>query len=229
MRGCSQSHRPTCSCCEQRRIRGNSLSTLFPAAPSQVWEAASPGRALLLPPGLPKMQLWEGECSQNHTANKQPQHPAQGSLPSPCPLSQAGSAGRALHGTAVALVTHNGDTTPAWPALGCGSSCTAFELPPSSQQAESVRRLISLLRAPFAGSLCWEEKLWSFPRSPTHFNELSGGTPPRRLPRIRPPGSPTPFKEASGGGWTLAACPPRPKDGHCLLGIFGEGSSVPSP
>lgn len=63
----------------------------------------------------------------------------------------------------------------------------------------------ALPRTPFAGALRWEEKLPSFPRSPTHFNELSGGTPPRRLPRIRPPGSPAPCKEASGGGWTLAA------------------------
>lgn len=88
----------------------------------------------------------------------------------------------------------------------------------------------ALPRTPFAAALRWEEKLPSFPRSPTHFNELSGGTPPRRLPRIRPPGSPAPCKEASGGGWTLAGR----EDGHDPLGFFGRGlrraqPSAPSP
>jgi len=101
---------------------------------------------------------------------------------------------------------------------------------PRSREAKHRRRKPSRFlpargepspRAPFAGSLRWEEKLSSFPRSPTHFNELSGGTPPRRLPRIRPPGSPAPFKEASGGGWTLAGSSAWP-GGRALLGVFGK-------
>lgn len=92
-------------------------------------------------------------------------------------------------------------------------------LPPRREPSGQV----ALAAAPCAGLQRWEEKLSSFPRSPTHFNELSGGTPPRRLPRIRPPGSPAPFKEASGGGWTLAAVSkPRPLPA-------GGGCAVPGP
>lgn len=81
-------------------------------------------------------------------------------------------------------------------------------------------RQVVLPHAPFAGSLCWEEKLSSFPRSPTHFNELSGGTPPCRLPRIHPPGSPAPFKEASGGGWTLTGLSVWPRGWAQLAWLF---------
>lgn len=85
----------------------------------------------------------------------------------------------------------------------------------------------ALRRTPFAGALRWEEKLPSFPRSPTHFNELSGGTPPRRLPRIRPPGSPAPCKEASGGGWTLAAVSAWPGGRACpVLGVFWKRAGI---
>lgn len=92
----------------------------------------------------------------------------------------------------------------------------------------------ALPRTPFAGALRWEEKLPSFPRSPTHFNELSGGTPPRRLPRIRPPGSPALCKEASGGCGLSLPRPPGREDGHDPLGFFGKGlrraqPSAPSP
>lgn len=125
----------------------------------------------------------------------------------PHPRSRAGGVGRA-------------------PCFPSGALATAL---PKSQEAKHRRgqrqrkplrflpargepsRRVALPRAPFAGSLRWEEKLSSFPRSPTHFNELSGGTPPRRLPRIHPPSSPAPFKEASGGGWTLAGLSAWPR------------------
>lgn len=117
---------------------------------------------------------------------------------------------------------------------------------PKSREAEQRRasgrgslgassRLLEARRAGRCRSLAlrgarrWEEKLSAFPRSPTHLNELSGGTPPRRLPRIRPPGSPAPFEEASGGGWTLAALSARPEGRAlpawlcALLGLFFPG------
>lgn len=186
------------------------------------------------PPGAgvppPSSQRWVS--ARERVPPQQPQLPApwprMGSLP--CPHPRILPARQAAldepftipGGSGNRFAKKPGGKAPAGPAAE-----EAFALPPGSQGAEQAA---ALPRPPFAGSLRWEEKLSSFPRSPTHFNELSGGTPPRRLPRIRPPGSLAPFKEASGGGWTLAGLSAWPRGWALPSWAFLEEScDVPSP
>lgn len=154
------------------------------------------------------------------------------------PMQQPQARGGSLHPHTPHLRGGAGGTgqAPRFPTEAPAAALPKGNLGASSGSGEPSGQG-ALRRTPFAGALRWEEKLPSFPRSPTHFNELSGGTPPRRLPRIRPPGSPAPCKEASGGGWTLAAVSAWPGGRACpVLGVFleegwdflEEGCDVPS-